>query len=116
MTSALNVFFFGYAQWLSLLGALMCLAVMFIINWYTALITFAIIFAIWLFVRHRKLDINWGSSTQAHVYKLVKRFVLSFDVTLKSQETSSFIYLFPSLLFAPIFLFVAFAFSIKIIF
>ncbi|XP_052280558.1 solute carrier family 12 member 2-like isoform X2 [Dreissena polymorpha] len=58
-----------YNMWLSLVGALLCITVMFIINWWTALITFAIAAVIFLFIRYRKPDVNWGSSTQAHVYR-----------------------------------------------
>ncbi|XP_056022591.1 solute carrier family 12 member 3-like isoform X2 [Ostrea edulis] len=58
-----------YSMWLSLLGALLCIAVMFIMNWWTALITFVIICALFVYVHYSKPDVNWGSSTQAHVYK-----------------------------------------------
>ncbi|KAK6179341.1 hypothetical protein SNE40_011727 [Patella caerulea] len=58
-----------YSMWISLLGAIICLAVMFIINWWTALITFGVICALFVYVHYRKPDVNWGSSTQAHVYR-----------------------------------------------
>ncbi|KAK0042108.1 solute carrier family 12 member 2, partial [Biomphalaria pfeifferi] len=58
-----------YSKWLSLGGALLCVGVMFIIEWYTALITFGCVAAMFLYVHHRKPDVNWGSSTQAHVYR-----------------------------------------------
>ncbi|XP_067665544.1 solute carrier family 12 member 3-like [Haliotis asinina] len=58
-----------YNKWVSLLGALLCLAVMFLINWWAALVTFVVITALYLFLKHRKPDVNWGSSTQAHAYK-----------------------------------------------
>jgi len=58
-----------YSMWLSLAGALLCITVMFIINWWTALITFAVICSIFVYVHYRKPDVNWGSSTQAHVYR-----------------------------------------------
>ncbi|CAE1286567.1 SLC12A2 [Acanthosepion pharaonis] len=58
-----------YSMWISLVGAILCIAVMFIIKWWTALLTFAVIAALYIYVHHRKPDVNWGSSTQAHVYK-----------------------------------------------
>lgn len=58
-----------YNMWSALFGALLCLCVMFIINWWTALITFFIITGLYVYVHHKKPDINWGSSTQAHVYR-----------------------------------------------
>ncbi|KAK3097309.1 hypothetical protein FSP39_008537 [Pinctada imbricata] len=58
-----------YNKWISLLGALLCLAVMFLINWWAALVTFVVVGALYLFVRTKKPDVNWGSSTQAHAYR-----------------------------------------------
>ncbi|CAD5113608.1 DgyrCDS2766 [Dimorphilus gyrociliatus] len=58
-----------YNMWLALFGAILCLAVMFIINWWTALITFFLNISLYAYVHYKKPDINWGSSTQAHVYK-----------------------------------------------
>ncbi|XP_070136599.1 bumetanide-sensitive sodium-(potassium)-chloride cotransporter isoform X2 [Drosophila bipectinata] len=58
-----------YNMWLSLLGAALCVAVMFLISWATALITFAVVLALYLIVAYRKPDVNWGSTTQAQTYK-----------------------------------------------
>lgn len=41
-------------MWLSLLGAIMCLLVMFLISWITALLTFAVVIALYLIVSYRK--------------------------------------------------------------
>lgn len=56
-------------MWLSLIGAILCVFVMFLISWATALLTFACIIALYLIVAYRKPDVNWGSSTQAQTYK-----------------------------------------------
>lgn len=75
-------------MWLSLLGAILCVLVMFLISWWTALVTFAVILALYLIVAYRKpgkkhhiqpekfyyifvwiLEVNWGSTTQAQTYK-----------------------------------------------
>ncbi|KAH8307194.1 hypothetical protein KR044_007266 [Drosophila immigrans] len=58
-----------YNMWLSLLGAVLCVAVMFLISWATALITFCVVLALYLIVAYRKPDVNWGSTTQAQTYK-----------------------------------------------
>ncbi|XP_033219825.1 bumetanide-sensitive sodium-(potassium)-chloride cotransporter isoform X2 [Belonocnema kinseyi] len=58
-----------YNTWLSLLGFILCVAIMFLIDWATSLVTFVIIFALYLIVVYRKPDVNWGSSTQAQTYK-----------------------------------------------
>ncbi|XP_063368078.1 bumetanide-sensitive sodium-(potassium)-chloride cotransporter-like [Cydia amplana] len=58
-----------YNMWLSLVGAVLCLAIMFVISWITALVTFACLLALYLLVSYRKPDVNWGSTTQAQTYK-----------------------------------------------
>ncbi|KAJ3641069.1 hypothetical protein Zmor_027592 [Zophobas morio] len=58
-----------YNMWLSLAGAVLCVLVMFLISWWTALITFAAVLALYLIVSVRKPDVNWGSTTQAQIYK-----------------------------------------------
>lgn len=58
-----------YNMWLSLVGAILCVFVMFIMNWQTALITFAVILGLYIYISYRKPDVNWGSSTQAQTYK-----------------------------------------------
>ncbi|XP_077419164.1 solute carrier family 12 member 1 isoform X2 [Vanacampus margaritifer] len=54
-----------YNMWLSLLGAVLCCAVMFVINWWAALLTYAIEILLYIYVTVKKPDVNWGSSTQA---------------------------------------------------
>ncbi|XP_037102636.1 solute carrier family 12 member 1 isoform X2 [Syngnathus acus] len=54
-----------YNMWLSLLGAALCCGVMFVINWWAALLTYAIEILLYIYVKVKKPDVNWGSSTQA---------------------------------------------------
>ncbi|GFO50436.1 solute carrier family 12 member 2, partial [Plakobranchus ocellatus] len=65
-----------YNKWLSFSGSILCIVVMFIINWITALITFGCVGSLFLYIHHRKPDVNWGSSTQAHVYRNVLQSAL----------------------------------------
>lgn len=58
-----------YNVWVSLTGFLMCVAIMLLISWVMSLVTFAIFFTLYLIVHYRKPDVNWGSSTQAQMYK-----------------------------------------------
>ncbi|XP_037292359.1 bumetanide-sensitive sodium-(potassium)-chloride cotransporter isoform X2 [Manduca sexta] len=58
-----------YNMWLSLVGAALCVAIMFVISWSTALVTFGFLLALYLLVSYRKPDVNWGSTTQAQTYK-----------------------------------------------
>ncbi|XP_047219699.1 solute carrier family 12 member 1 [Girardinichthys multiradiatus] len=54
-----------YNMWMSLLGALLCCVVMFVINWWAALLTYGIEILLYIYVTVKKPDVNWGSSTQA---------------------------------------------------
>lgn len=58
-----------YNAWLSLFGFVLCVAIMFMLSWISSLITFTIIFLLYLLVSYRKPDVNWGSSTQEQTYK-----------------------------------------------
>ncbi|CAG9765408.1 unnamed protein product [Ceutorhynchus assimilis] len=58
-----------YNMWLSLAGSILCVLVMFLISWWTALLTFAAILALYLIVSYGKPNVNWGSTTQAQIYK-----------------------------------------------
>ncbi|KAJ8371597.1 hypothetical protein AAFF_G00306830 [Aldrovandia affinis] len=57
-----------YNMWVSLAGAVLCCAVMFVINWWAALLTNGIVMALYIYVSYKKPDVNWGSSMQALTY------------------------------------------------
>ena len=57
-----------YNMWLSLLGAIVCCAIMFVIKWWAALITIVVVITLYKYVDFKKPDVNWGSSTQAYSY------------------------------------------------
>ncbi|KAK9508116.1 hypothetical protein O3M35_007849 [Rhynocoris fuscipes] len=69
--------------WVSLLGTLLCIAVMFLISWWTALATFFVVVTLYLYVSYRKPEVNWGSSTQAQAYYFALRSALELN---KVQE------------------------------
>ncbi|CAH2087504.1 unnamed protein product [Euphydryas editha] len=58
-----------YNLWVSMVGFLLCIGIMLLISWIMSLVTFAIFFTLYLIVHYRKPDVNWGSSTQAQMYK-----------------------------------------------
>lgn len=70
-----------YNTWLSLIGFVLCVAIMFLIDWVMSLVTFVIIFALYLIVVYRKPDVNWGSSTQAQTYKTALSIVYRLNST-----------------------------------
>lgn len=68
-----------YNMWLSLAGAILCVSVMFLISWWTALITLFVVLALYLVVSYRKPDVNWGSTTQAQTYNNALNAVQQLD-------------------------------------
>lgn len=66
-------------MWLSLVGSILCVAVMFLISWPTALLTFTVAFVLFLIVSYRKPDVNWGSTSQAQIYKNALQSVLQLN-------------------------------------
>ncbi|KAK0399396.1 hypothetical protein QR680_003025 [Steinernema hermaphroditum] len=58
-----------YNKWLSLFGSILCITIMFVLSWITALITFGIFAVLFLFIKNNKSHINWGSSTEANRYR-----------------------------------------------
>ncbi|CAG0891817.1 unnamed protein product [Darwinula stevensoni] len=57
-----------YNAWLSLLGTIISVVVMFMIQWDVALATLGVTISLYLLVQYRKPEANWGSSTQAQIY------------------------------------------------
>ncbi|KAI3411843.1 hypothetical protein GPALN_001906 [Globodera pallida] len=70
-----------YNKWVSLVGSLMCVFCMFIISWWMALLTFFFFVTIYMYVAHRKPDVNWGSSGQAHSYRNALQYVSKLERT-----------------------------------
>lgn len=71
--------FKGFTWWLSLLGGVLCLVIMFWINWWSAaggILILTIIYAV-LYFKGRKTD--WGDLSQALVYHQVRKFLLKLD-------------------------------------
>ncbi|TKS72958.1 Solute carrier family 12 member 3 [Collichthys lucidus] len=59
-----------YSKWLSLLGAVCCVVIMFLLNWWAALIAFGIVLVLLGYTLYKKPAVNWGSSVQASSYNM----------------------------------------------
>ncbi|KAM8893191.1 solute carrier family 12 member 3 [Spinachia spinachia] len=57
-----------YSKWLSLLGAVICLVLMFLLTWWAALIAFGVVSLLLGYTLYKKPEVNWGSSVQASSY------------------------------------------------
>ncbi|XP_048473105.1 solute carrier family 12 member 1 isoform X3 [Rhincodon typus] len=66
-----------YNMWVSLLGTVLCCAVMFVINWWAAVITVAVVLFLNIYVIYNKPEVNWGSSAQAMSYVTALQDALS---------------------------------------
>ncbi|XP_041095500.1 solute carrier family 12 member 3-like [Polyodon spathula] len=71
-----------YSRWTALFGAIISLVIMFLLNWWAALIALGIVVFLLGYVTYKKPDINWGSSMQAGTYNLA----LSYSVSLAGVE------------------------------
>uniref|UniRef100_H3CI37 Solute carrier family 12 member 3 n=1 Tax=Tetraodon nigroviridis TaxID=99883 RepID=H3CI37_TETNG len=59
-----------YNKWLSLLGAVCSVVIMFLLTWWAALIAFGVVFILLGYTLYKKPDVNWGSSVQASSYNI----------------------------------------------
>ncbi|XP_062565625.1 bumetanide-sensitive sodium-(potassium)-chloride cotransporter isoform X2 [Armigeres subalbatus] len=69
-----------YHPWLSLIGSILCIVIMFQLDYMFTIVTVVVIFILYLVVVYRKPDVNWGSSTQQQTYKN------ALSATLKLQN------------------------------
>uniref|UniRef100_A0A8C7XWI5 Solute carrier family 12 member 3 n=2 Tax=Oryzias sinensis TaxID=183150 RepID=A0A8C7XWI5_9TELE len=77
-----------YNMWVSLAGAILCFVVMFVINWWAALVTLLIVLALYIYVSYKKPDVNWGSSTQALIYN--QALTHSLNLTSVEEHVKNF--------------------------
>ncbi|XP_073706976.1 solute carrier family 12 member 3 [Garra rufa] len=59
-----------YSKWLSLLGAVVSVIIMFLLTWWAALIAIGIVIFLLGYVLYKKPNVNWGSSMQASSYNM----------------------------------------------
>ncbi|KAM4553252.1 solute carrier family 12 member 3 [Fundulus diaphanus] len=59
-----------YSKWLSLLCAVVCVVIMFLLTWWAALIAIGVVLFFLGYTLYKKPDVNWGSSVQASSYNL----------------------------------------------
>ncbi|XP_069018545.1 solute carrier family 12 member 3 isoform X1 [Embiotoca jacksoni] len=68
-----------YSKWLSLLGAVCCVVIMFLLTWWAALIAFSIVFLLLGYTLYKKPAVNWGSSVQASSYNMALNQCVSLN-------------------------------------
>jgi len=60
--------FKSFNQWVSLVGCILCIVVMFLIDWKTALLTGLLCAVIWITVGQIEVPVNWGAADDANKY------------------------------------------------
>eukprot|EP00067_Danio_rerio_P008656 NP_001154850.1 solute carrier family 12, member 10.1 [Danio rerio] len=71
-----------YSPWTGLFGAAISVVLMFLLTWWAALISLALIIFLFGYVAYKKPEVNWGSSVQASTYNMA----LSYSVSLAGVE------------------------------
>ncbi|XP_039505299.1 solute carrier family 12 member 10, tandem duplicate 1 [Pimephales promelas] len=71
-----------YSPWTGLFGAVISVVLMFLLTWWAALISLALIIFLFGYVAYNKPEVNWGSSVQASTYNMA----LSYSVSLAGVE------------------------------
>lgn len=82
-------------MWVSLVGAMVCIVIMFLINWWAALVTIVIIIALYKYVDYKKPEVGSSPSMidlliiivihKAHVKKGLFRETLELSQTLTTK-------------------------------
>lgn len=72
-----------YNKWISLVGFLLCLAIMFLINWWAALVTLLVIASLYKYVDIRKPDVSTKLMKFNHTSILITKIFLLFILFLR---------------------------------
>ncbi|MEM1071030.1 MAG: amino acid permease [Planctomycetota bacterium] len=71
---------FKYCHWsTSLLGAVSCLAVMFLINWIWATISIVLIGVLHWFIRYREIESRWGDLQSGMIFERTRKSLLKLE-------------------------------------
>ncbi|XP_061578502.1 solute carrier family 12 member 3 [Cololabis saira] len=68
-----------YNKWLSLLCAVVCVVIMFLLKWWAALIAIGIVMFFLGYTLYKKPAVNWGSSVQAGNYNMALKHCLGLN-------------------------------------
>ena len=68
-----------FNKWLSLIGTFLCLAVMFLMDYRTAIATYIIILLLYIVIHTRNPEANWGSSAQSLTFLSALRSVQTLE-------------------------------------
>ena len=80
-----------YNMWVSLVGAMVCIVIMFLINWWAALLTIVIIIALYKYVDYKKpeVSLNFRAGLMTLNWRQVRRRVTGILVFLQLRYSRS---------------------------
>lgn len=70
-----------FNKWISLLTGLVCFALMFLLDFASALLSLLLMGGIFFFVRKWSPQVNWGTTSQAQLFNLACSTALKWDAT-----------------------------------
>ncbi|XP_063720784.1 solute carrier family 12 member 2-like isoform X2 [Symsagittifera roscoffensis] len=76
-----------YNKWLALIGFLSCSSIMFMIDYFTALISYFVIGALFVYLVVRDPNVNWGTSTSAFAYLSTLHSILKLQNSADHVKT-----------------------------
>lgn len=68
-----------YNMWVSLVGAMVCVVIMFLINWWAALVTIVIIIALYKYVDYKKPEVSFCSTFSLALNSLLRFFLVEWS-------------------------------------
>ncbi|KAL2093167.1 hypothetical protein ACEWY4_010479 [Coilia grayii] len=68
-----------FSKWASLLCAMVAVIIMFLLNWWAALIAIGIVLFLLGYVLYKRPSVNWGSSVQAGAYNMALSHCVSLN-------------------------------------
>ncbi|XP_036399123.1 solute carrier family 12 member 3 [Megalops cyprinoides] len=69
-----------YSKWLSLLGSIVSVVIMFLLTWWAALIAIGIVLFLLGYVLYKRPSVNWGSSVQASSYNMALSYSVGMNL------------------------------------
>lgn len=80
-----------YNMWVSLVGALVCVVIMFLINWWAALVTIVIIIALYKYVDYKKPEVSFCSRINPFPFALFKGIQFSLGSDFHALDSEFFV-------------------------
>ena len=68
-----------YSPWLSLFATVQSVVLMFLIDWLMALVTMFVGVVCWMYIDHREVDVDWGTTVESQLYRKSCKMALKYQ-------------------------------------